>query len=444
MRLVLDDMGDVLKQLAPGEVEAAHARRDELLRAIDDKVEHAFGRSKPHTGALSPGCELCGQGSWSCLFLNCVCNASCFFCPGDMVHRDAPPNAERISFYSPRDYVAYIEKLGFRGVSFSGGEPFLTFDRFLEYLTALHRARGDELFLWAYTNGRVLTKEKLRAAVAAGLDELRFDICACDYELDSVADAVGIVPRVTIEIPAIPEDAERLRSMLPAIRKVGVEHLNLHQLMLMGSNGLALAERGYTFLRYPTPAVLESELSALETIRFALDQGADTTINYCSLAFKYRWQNRGEDLRGGALVRGHHETQCETGYVRRLWVEAGPEVAQRLREAQAPAHLWAFREQEGTLLFHPSLAPQLPGSIGTIQVAYFKVVGGDREETETYRDFADYHEVELSPTKTIGVRLIQLCPPIALTVKQVNDLEHDPPDAVAYFEKIGLGFPDYA
>ena len=109
MRLVLDNMDGVLKHLDASEIEEAHGRRDALLRDLGDRIAHAFGGSKPHSVTLSPGCELCGQGSWSCLFLHGVCNASCFFCPGDMVHRDAPPNAERISFYSTGDYLAYVD-----------------------------------------------------------------------------------------------------------------------------------------------------------------------------------------------------------------------------------------------------------------------------------------------------------------------------------------------
>ena len=444
MRLVLDDMGSVLNHLKPEDVEVAHTTRDRLLRSMGSRLQHTFGGSKPHIGELSPGCQLCGEGCWSCLFINGVCNATCFFCPGDMVHRDAPPNAERISFLSPRDYVAYVDRLGFRGVSLSGGEPFLTLDRSLAYASALREAK-DDLFIWAYTNGKTATKEKLQALVAAGLDELRFNISARDYDLNSVADAVGVVPRVTVEIPAVPEDGERFRALLANLEEMGVKHINLHQLMLMGENGLALVERDYTFLRYPTPAVLESELSALETMRFALDEGVRLPINYCSLAFKYRWQNRGEDLRGGSQVIRPFETQCETGYVRRMWLDAEPELAAKLRSTAAVSEdLWDYQEGPGRLLFHPSLLGKLPTGERPVRVAYFKVVVGDREEAKSTAEIADYFEVELSSTKTIGIRLIQLCPPIELTAEQAKNLEENPPDTLACFENIALGLPDYA
>ena len=83
----------------------------------------------------------------------------------------------------------------------------------------------------------------------AGIDELRFNIADDDYDLGPVRDAKWIIPRVTIEIPAIPEDEDRLRRILPDMAALGLDHLNLHQLMVTGGNAPQLAARGYTFLR---------------------------------------------------------------------------------------------------------------------------------------------------------------------------------------------------
>ena len=86
----------------------------------------------------------------------------------------------------------------------------------------------------------------------------------------------------------------------------------------------------------------------------------------------------------------------------------------------------------------------LPTGERPVRVAYFKVVVGDREEAKSTAEIADYFEVELSSTKTIGIRLIQLCPPIELTAEQAKNLEENPPDTLACFENIALGLPDYA
>ncbi len=267
MRLVLDDIGDVVRQLSDEEAQLANKKRVALLASIERRSASEFGGSKPCSGDISPGCRTCGQGTWSCLFLNRICNATCGFCPGDMDHKHAPAQAERIVFQTGAEYAAYIQRFGFHGVSFSGGEAFLTFDRLREFLAALRAGVDRDLYIWAYTNGRVATPEMLRTAVDEGLNEVRFNIAAWNYELDGVAKAIGIVPRVTVEIPAIPEDAEKLRQVILQLVELGVDHLNLHQLMLLGDNALYLRERDYTFVRGSVMTIYESEISALETIQ---------------------------------------------------------------------------------------------------------------------------------------------------------------------------------
>ena len=56
-----------------------------------------------------------------------------------------------------------------------------------------------------YTNGILADVSKFRKLAAAGLNEIRFDIGATTYGLDKVKLAKGILPNVTIEIPAVPE-----------------------------------------------------------------------------------------------------------------------------------------------------------------------------------------------------------------------------------------------
>ena len=51
---------------------------------------------------------------------------------------------------------------------------------------------------------------------------------------------------VAVEIPAIPEDYETVRKLLPDMQKIGVRHLNLHQLYASEHNYRELARRGYT------------------------------------------------------------------------------------------------------------------------------------------------------------------------------------------------------
>jgi pyruvate formate-lyase activating enzyme-like uncharacterized protein len=69
---------------------------------------------------------------------------------------------------------------------------------------------------------------------------------------------------VAVEIPAIPEDYETVRKLLPDMQKIGVRHLNLHQLYASEHNYRELARRGYTIAPSVEhgPVVFASEMTA--------------------------------------------------------------------------------------------------------------------------------------------------------------------------------------
>ena len=429
------------------DAESANRRRVELLAALDGRVEQAFGQSKPHLGPLSPGCVLCGKGYWSCLFVNGVCNGSCFFCPTEMTHDGYPPAAERVVFESPRDYAAYVRRLGFKGVGLSGGEPFLAFDKTLSFLQTLRQESGDELYIWAYTNGTLANRDRLRQLAEAGLDELRFNVVTTNYSLKAVSSAVGIIPRVTVEIPAIPEHGEQLRRLLPQLAEAGVDHLNLHQLMIVGENAARLQGRDYTFLQGPAPGVMESELLALELMRHTLDEGIDLAFNYCGVAFKERWQYRGDDLRALGHVKRGYETTAESGLLRRFWVEASADKAaafeSRLRELDVDDELWRYDAHQGHLYIHPSLAPLVDGGGAGVRVRYYKTIIGS-PETMQVASPDDLREIEVSPSRTVMVGLHRLGPPITLTAAEVELLAAgETVPQVRQFEEVAVGLPAY-
>ena len=59
----------------------AEEDRTRCLTTIQHAIEMAFHQTKPRLGPLSPGCAVCGEGGWSCLFINGKCNCRCFYCP---------------------------------------------------------------------------------------------------------------------------------------------------------------------------------------------------------------------------------------------------------------------------------------------------------------------------------------------------------------------------
>lgn len=308
--------------LTTAEAASAEAERAELLRELAGRAWVACQGSKVHTGSLSPGCRRCGEGSWSCLFINNICNGRCFYCPTSQQSKGLPAT-NNLSFPSPQDYLDYLAAFGFSGASISGGEPLLTFDRTLEYVRKIKKRFGDTMHLWLYSNGILADAEKIARLQEAGLDEMRFDISADHYRLDRVRLAVGRIPTVTVEIPAIPEDYQLLRGLLPELAGSGVNHLNLHQLRCTPHNLPKFLARGYTFVHAPKVLVHGSELTALRLMRDTLEMSAAPATNYCSYAYKSRFQGLAARRRAALGLVRPHEDITAAGYIRSLRV-AGP------------------------------------------------------------------------------------------------------------------------
>lgn len=279
-----------LNWLNPYLAQGYNEQRDEYLKKLD--ALPLFKETKPSHNHISKGCQICGEGKWSCLFITNECNAACFYCPTAQ-NLDERPSTQGLDFKSPEAYADYVNYLGFKGVSFSGGEPFLHFERTLRYLEAVRRKCDPEIYTWCYTNGILADKEKIQALADAGLDELRFDIGATGFSLDYVRKAKGIIPNITIEIPAVPEEMDRLKKLIPEMIEAGVSNLNLHQMRLTPYNAGNLLSHNYTIIPAEKPIVLESELGALELLNAVEDMGLDIGVNYCSFFFKSRFQKKG-------------------------------------------------------------------------------------------------------------------------------------------------------
>lgn len=396
-----DAMAWVAEQAA---IDAGH-RRDRLLGSIfsshGNGGQWEFANTKPFTGTLSPGCQLCGQGDWSCLFVNNLCNANCFYCPSSQTERSVPGTGS-LEFDNPDDYVDYLNAFNIRGVSFSGGEPTLTFDRVMRFLKTLRQREVRPFYIWMYTNGILITEEKLKALRDQGLDEVRFDIGADGYNLDKVRRAVGIIPRVTVEIPAVPEDLGRLKQVVYELGNMGVDFLNLHQLRCTPFNREKFIRRNYTFLHGPGVTVLETELAALEVMKYTLDEKIPLSVNYCSFIYRHQFQGAGARRRNALLIKKDYEDVTETGYIRSMALEGAPEAIGRMNDRLVSAGcdpcLWHVPGKGDRLLFGIRLWDHMDFKGVELFLSYFNTA---------LRPALSYHypfkEIELNSGKKVVI-----------------------------------------
>jgi len=277
--------------------------------------------SKPYIGDLSPGCMTCINGTWSCLFINIMCTRNCFYCPQDRTQKKErlPQTDKHINFGSAKEYVNYLKTFHFEGIGISGGEPFLVFDRVIEYIKSIRDCFGPQHYIWIYTNGDLVTEDKLKILKDAGLNEIRFDISAADYNLKPVSLAVKYIQNIAVEIPAIPEDLDIVKSSLKKFDDIGVNYLNLHQLMMNSHNRIEFNKRNYTItntnLYKNDSPVIESELAGFDILKHALKIKSVFGVNYCSRCYKARFQGKAYRKRYASICKDNSESVTHAGYL---------------------------------------------------------------------------------------------------------------------------------
>jgi len=397
-----------LKWVSAQQASAAAAQREELLYWLENHgTDVLCGGTKPFCSGLSPGCRTCTAGEWSCLFINGLCNGSCFFCPTDQTEM-GEPTTQTIQFADPEDYVDYIGKFGFKGVSMSGGEPLLSFNRTIRFISAVKENFGSDIHLWIYTNGKLVTREKLQALKQAGVDEIRFNIYAHHDYLDRIKIASALIETVTVEVPAVPEHFDEFKIRISDLKKNGVKFLNLHQLRLTPYNFRHLANRNYTFLHGPRVTVLESELTALNIMKYNLESGINLPINYCSFPFKNRYQRNAERRRHSPVVIHPYEDMTQTGMIRTLHIKGHPEQIQKqtqaLRQAKIDDSAWKLNIDGDCLFFNLACRPHLDLEKFSVFVRYHDT--GMRPSV-SYKNM--FREIYLNDRKKVVIERWPVC-----------------------------------
>lgn len=319
-------------------------KRDALLSGLKGLATFGYKGTKTDIFNLSPGCRLCAEGQWSCLFINGRCNCNCFYCPAPQ-NDIGLPVTQTLKFDDPGEYADYIQRFGFKGVSFSGGEPFITFDKMVNFLKVLRKRFGDDLYIWAYTNGTLVSEDKLEQLALEGLNELRFDIGATHYDLRFVRKALGIIPAVTVEIPAVPDEKDRIIKSLEQLYSEGLAFSNLHQLRMTPYNRQKLTGRGYVVAHGKRATLPESEIAALEILYYFRSRKINLPVNYCSYVYKDRFQKSGLRHKLAPETVRPWEDITENGYIRNLSVDLNkfPNVTEKLIDNF---------EKEGTSYFY--------------------------------------------------------------------------------------------
>ncbi|MCB2221505.1 MAG: radical SAM protein [Bacteroidetes bacterium] len=356
-----------LRFITPEESIAAEEERKYLFDRMASRIQPGYKGSKPDITAISPGCRICGEGTWSCLFINGICNSRCFYCPAPQ-HDVHEPETNTLLFPEAGDYIDYLKTFNFKGMSISGGEPLLSLEKSLNFIRKARKEIGDELYIWLYTNGKLFDREKAKMLADSGLNEIRFDIGATDYKTDKVEQAIGIIQHVTVEIPAVPEEFEPMKQKMRELKSMGIDFLNLHQLRLTPYNYNKLIDRNYIFVHGEKVTVLESELTALKLLLFSMDENIGLPVNYCSFVYKNLYQKSAARRRHAQKMLKQGESITESGFIRRI--SFIPDQIINLGEDINKIDLY-FDQPSGEWLLKPDSLASIQKLPGWVKIEYF-------------------------------------------------------------------------
>jgi len=278
----------------PAQVERLAALLESLRRA---GVRGDASSMTLFTRRLPPGCKPCLTGRGSNLYVTGLCTRDCFFCFNQKPRKDETV-VHGIPAGTPEEAVAIVKRFGLRSVGLSGGEPLLFPERVLRLIMALKAMRPAPL-VDLYTNGDRATPAILRALKDAGLDGIRFDAAARDYDLTPVASARAVFDEVAVEIPVVPGDMPKLKDMVLKLDRMKVPFLNIHELFLCSENQervLAAGEKPKEGAQSahltwrPTARSLEC---CLELLLFARQNCRHLSVYLCSCGTQEKISRRG-------------------------------------------------------------------------------------------------------------------------------------------------------
>jgi len=295
-----------------------------------------------YLGSLSPGCRICKEGTWDCIFTTMKCNLDCEFCYSP--HAIPRDYAGSLFGRTPQQIAENHARTHVTGISFSGGEPFVDAQKLFEWV-AWFTSRYPDRYYWVYTNGLLADEENLRRLGELGVDEIRFNTAAIDYDdptvMRNLATAARFIPNVTVEIPAIPEHAHKLLSCLAEWCALGVRFLNLHELIYEpGTNSASMPGARRVIITadgHRTEINPGSRDLTLAVMKRVQDENLPLSVNDCSMQSKIR-QLRGRRRSLAPLVKPPHE---------------------RLVEDQVYESYCAYRGQEEVRFFHPDCLSEM-------------------------------------------------------------------------------------
>ncbi len=272
-------------------------------------IKGSLERRTLYTRHLPPGCRGCLGGKGTNAFVTGLCTRECFFCFNQKPRTDELV-VHGIRLAEPEAAAEVVRRYGLRSVGVSGGEPTMRPQRLLRLVRAL-RGLPFRVRIDLYTNGDRLSDALLSELKDVGLDALRFNLVAREFDTEPLERALRYFDETAVEVPVIPERLSEMKDMVLRLDALGVPFLNIHELFACRENSARVAQKGYSSgggngAALQWEPVAGADEAALSLLLFALENTAQLSVYYCSCMTQQDISRRGmrRRLRLAARARG--------------------------------------------------------------------------------------------------------------------------------------------
>jgi len=245
---------------------------------------------------ISPSCIHCSEGSGLTIELSKKCNRNCFFCFNKKSLRKSFRNT---NLFSKKKLIEANSNYFFESFAISGGEPLLHYEKVIKCIKIVKQITKGKTIVRIYTNGDLITANKLKNLKAAGLDEIRIGLKPGAIKLKPLKLASNYIKRVLVEMPVLPDKRGEMENLIVELDKMNIFGINLLEFLYCGHNAYMYKRKKYYIKPkwennffdvldadgncYP---VAKSEETCLYLLRYALDKKIKIGVHYCSFENK--------------------------------------------------------------------------------------------------------------------------------------------------------------
>ena len=273
------------------------------------------------------------------------------------------------------DFTQVIEEakaMNATGTGITGGDPLMAREHTIEAIKALKAEFGPQHHIHMYTS-IPFAVEHAASFAEAGLDEIRFHLLKLELEkylpTMQACKNVGLV--VGVEIPAEPDEEQRLFELLEELREAPIEFLNLNELEITTGNHSEMELRGFNISNEMTAGaegsaelalalrdrVMCAELAIPDAHDELLRDAYGFHLKFCTSSYKDAGQLRARfKRRAGHTLRPYEElTDDDTIIFGALFSSKSlieSDIKEILEETGISAD-WIFRDDENLRIEMP-------------------------------------------------------------------------------------------